>query len=132
MGDLYASSSRVFKELPDDLLENVPCCTDVLILLHSSFLLLTVEGFHQLKKVLIGEDEAICFGLSEEKCILDSVALGKSLQLKHSNKEISLRDSIKALGVDDQTPSMDIDASISQVSLVGLKVSHLKNRKSFL
>ena len=50
LGDLYASSSRVFKELPDDLVDNASCCTDVLILLHSSFLLLTIEGFHQLKK----------------------------------------------------------------------------------
>ena len=53
------------------------------------------------------------------------------MQLKHSNKEVSLRDSIKALGVDDNTPSMDIDASISQVSLVGLKVSHLKIESFF-
>ena len=103
---------------------------------------------------MLEEEEAICLGVSEEKCVLDSVALGRSIQLKHSAKELSLRDSIRALvrvqnvntwydfdlsdrnsiikkiefvrtliqGATDDTPQMDMDATITQMSLAGLKV----------
>ena len=121
LGDLYGSTQRAFKVLPGDLFENFQCCTDVLIMLHSSFILVTVEGFHQLRKVLTGESEAVCFNLSEERCFGDSVAFGKELQLLHSNGEVDLKSSLHTLHETLTTSMMNSDASITQASIAGLK-----------
>ena len=121
LGDLFASSQRVFKNLPDDLFENFKCCTDVLILLHTSFILVTVEGFHQLRKVLVGEEEAICFNQSEERCLGDSIALGKEIQLRHANKVTDLTSSLRKLNNQLTVSMMNSDAAITQYSIAGMK-----------
>ena len=43
-----------------------------MVFLHSSFVLLTLEGIHAFRRLLTGEEEFRCFGLTADRCIQDT------------------------------------------------------------
>ena len=51
---------------------------DVVVFLHSSFVLLTLEGIHAFRRLLTGEEEFRCFGLTADRCIQDTVRVPRT------------------------------------------------------
>ena len=122
LGDLFINSQRVFTDLPRQLFENFNCCTDVLIFLHTSFALITDDGFQQFNKILSDEEEAICFNLSDQPCIKgDSIAFGRSAQLAHSDSTKRFDETMSNLNLNiEQAPKLTSNAVIVQYSLAGI------------
>ncbi|CAG5110116.1 Oidioi.mRNA.OKI2018_I69.chr2.g4552.t1.cds [Oikopleura dioica] len=125
-GDLRASKKRILSSLPLDMLKNAEIETqvspvDILILLHSSFILLNQDGLKFLMESINKDNTVICLGTGAIQCKDDSVAIHRSVAT------LTYEQALMLLKEKKQTTKIAPFKPITSYSLEGLRSAFLES-----